>query len=276
MNSVLRGRLIVVHVLVLSLFSTLFARLWYVQVVGGEEYQAKAASNAVRDVIEQPPRGLIVDDMGRPIAANRTSWVVTVDRDLLDDVSDGERRDVLERLAKLIDLSAKEIEERTALCGTDGAPKPPRCWNGSPYEPVPVAKDVPQGTAVAIQERAEEFPGVAAEQRSVRAYPSPFGINAAHVLGYLTPITGDEYDDARNDDVDSLNASSVVGRSGLESTPMTSTCGGCPAPTARPSMRWAESSAPTRAHPPGPATRSSRASMHAYRRSSNASCTRRS
>ena len=33
-----------------------------------------------------------------------------------------------------------------------------------------------------------------AEQQSLRAYPRPFGINLAHVLGYLSPITGDELD----------------------------------------------------------------------------------
>ncbi|HLR84758.1 MAG TPA: penicillin-binding protein 2, partial [Nocardioidaceae bacterium] len=216
MNSVLRGRLIVVHVLVLSLFITLFTRLWYVQVIGGDEYQAKAQNNAVRDVIKQPPRGLIVDDMGRPIAANRTSWVVKVNRDVLDTMDDATRKDLLRRLGDLLDLKPGRIDSRTRLCGTDGAPKPPRCWNGSPYEPVPVAEDVGQQTAVAIQERPEEFPGVTAEERSVRAYPSPYNINAAHVLGYLTPITAEEYEKAQRNDVESLNASSVVGRSGLE------------------------------------------------------------
>ena len=218
MNSVLRGRIVVVYVLVLSLFITLFARLWYLQVVGGDEYQAKAESNAVRDVVQQPPRGLIVDDMGRPIAANRTSWVVTVDRDVIGDLSSDERDRVLKRLGKLIDLAPKAIETRIELCGTEGAAKPPRCWNGSPYEPVPVAKDVPRTTAAAIQERGEDYPGIAADERPVRTYPSPYGINAAHVLGYLTPITGDEYDKAQRDDVESLNAASVVGRSGLEYT----------------------------------------------------------
>src|SRR6478735_8617239 len=75
-----RSRLVVVQVMVLSLFATLFARLWYLQVVGQDTYQAAAVSNAVRDVDIPAPRGLIVDDQGRPLVANRTSWVVTVNR----------------------------------------------------------------------------------------------------------------------------------------------------------------------------------------------------
>ena len=63
-----------------SLMATLFARLWYLQVVSGDAYQAQAAENAVRDVTVQPQRGLIVDAMGRPLAASRQSWVLSVDR----------------------------------------------------------------------------------------------------------------------------------------------------------------------------------------------------
>ena len=33
-------------------------------------------------------------------------------------------------------------------------------------------------------------------QQSVRDYPQPYGINAAHLLGYLSPITKDELDAA--------------------------------------------------------------------------------
>src|SRR3954470_9497297 len=79
-----RLRLLVIQALVFSLFVTLFVRLYYLQVVGGDEYHAQATSQSVREVVVQPQRGLIVDDMGRPMVANRTSWVVSVDRAVLD------------------------------------------------------------------------------------------------------------------------------------------------------------------------------------------------
>ena len=55
-----------------------------------------------------------------------------------------------------------------------------------------------------------------AQQQSVRSYPRPFGINLAHVLGYLSPITSDEYDVATEAGDASLNGASVVGRAGVE------------------------------------------------------------
>ena len=210
-----RLRLVVVQALVLSLFVTLFARLWYMQVLGGEAYQAQAAEQSIRELVVQPARGLIVDDMGRPLVANRTSWVVSLDRTMLHKMSDDEQATLLGRLSKAVDVPAKKIEARTLLCGEAGSIAG-TCWNGSPYQPVPVAEDVRQQVAVSIMEQQEDFPAVLVESQNVRAYPSPYGINAAHVLGYLSPITEAELDEAKAENDTSVHGASVVGRAGLE------------------------------------------------------------
>ena len=208
-------RLVVVQAIVLSLFVTLFARLWYLQVLGGEAYQAQAAEQSVREVVVQPARGLIVDDMGRPLVANRTSWVVTVDRTLLKRMDDDDQEVLLRRVARTVGSSYDEVKARTLLCGEPGSIAG-TCWNGSPYQPVPVAEDVPQETAVSILEQSEDYPAVLAESTSVRAYPSPYGINAAHLLGYLSPITEEELDEAEAEQDTSVHGASVVGRAGVE------------------------------------------------------------
>ena len=81
-----------IQALVFSLFATLLVRLYYLQVVSGEEYAAQAASQSVREIVVQPQRGLIVDDMGRPLVANRTSWVVSIDRGTLAKMPEDEQR----------------------------------------------------------------------------------------------------------------------------------------------------------------------------------------
>lgn len=210
-----RLRLFVVQALVLALFMTLFTRLWYMQVLTGDGYQVQAAEQSVRDIVVQPARGLIVDDMGRPLVANRSSWVISIDRTLLGKLPEDRRSTTLQRLSRVADVPVRRIEAQMLLCGQPDS-KQGTCWNGSPYQPVPVARDVPQKLAVKVLEQSEDYPGVLAQQESVRAYPSPYGTNGAHALGYLSPITEGELDEAEKSEDTTVNGASVVGRAGVE------------------------------------------------------------
>ena len=210
-----RLRLIVIQALVFSLFATLFVRLYYLQVVSGEQYHAQAASQSVRDIVVQPQRGLIVDAMGRPLVANRASWVVSVDRSILGRMTERQQGVLIDRVSGVVGVPARIIDRSLVDCGDEDAVVGD-CWNGSPYQPVPIARDVEQDVALRILEQPEDYPGVLAEQQSVRAYPQPFGVNLAHVLGYLSPITEEELDAAEADGDRSVNGASAVGRAGVE------------------------------------------------------------
>jgi penicillin-binding protein 2 len=212
-----RLRLVVVQVLVVSLFATLLARLWYVQVLSGPAYQQAAQHNAVRNIEIPAPRGVIVDAEGKTLVGNRTSWVVTVDRDVLDSLHAPVRVAVLGRLANVLGLRVQELVRRTRLCGEKGAARPPTCWSGSPYSPVPVAQDVTQRLASSILEQPEDYPGVYAESWQTRAYPTSNGINAAHLLGYISAVTPDELAAAARKHDSRISSLSLVGRAGVES-----------------------------------------------------------
>src|SRR6476469_6103360 len=93
-----RLRLLVIQALVFSLFATLFVRLYYLQVVSGDEYTAAAADQSAREIVVQPQRGLIVDDMGRPLVANRMSWVISIDRNVLAKLSERHQEVLLRRV----------------------------------------------------------------------------------------------------------------------------------------------------------------------------------
>jgi penicillin-binding protein 2 len=210
-----RLRLVVIQALIFSLLGTLGVRLYYLQVMAGESYQGKAASQSVREVILQPQRGLVVDARGRPLVANRLTWVASIDTTLLDRMEPDQQQALLRRAGRVLGIKPRAIRRQLALCGTEGAVAG-ECWNGSPYQPVPVASDLRERVALRILEQTEDFPGVLVEQQSVRAYPEPFGINAAHVLGYLSPITERELHAAEEAGDASVNGASVVGRAGVE------------------------------------------------------------
>jgi len=207
-------RLVVLQVVVLSLLATLGGRLWYLQIRNGQQYQQEAASNQIRQVTVPAVRGQILDANGEPLATNETKLVVSVSRTSLLTQKDGGTA-VLTRLAQVLGMKPKDVEDKVRLCD---ATTPQPCWNGSPYEPIPVSDKATTQQAMQIMERKEEFPGVTAEPTAVRTYPGPNGANAAQVLGYLSPVTQDQVQATANKTGKAkLAATDEIGQAGLES-----------------------------------------------------------
>ncbi len=209
-----RLRLFVLRVFVLALLVTLFGRLWFLQVLGGEDYAVAASANRVRPVVETAPRGEVLDARGKSLVRNRTALVVSVSRStLLRQPDDGLA--VLERLAAVVGRPADELSQAITPCGGDVQPP---CWRGSPYQPVPVAEYDAGDRAgltrvLRIEERREDFPGVRAEFAAVRDYPR--GTLAAHLLGYLGPISPQEM---KEPEYEGVASTALVGRAGVEAT----------------------------------------------------------
>jgi len=151
-------RLAVIRILVVSLLLTLGARLYYLQVLDQNKLVQTADRQHTREVILAAPRGAIVDDRGRPLVTNRSSLVVSVDRSaLMAQADDGKA--VLKRLGALLRVAPAELAKRITPCAK-GVPRP--CWNGSPYQPVPVVADTTPAIVLAIEERQEDYTGVSA------------------------------------------------------------------------------------------------------------------
>ncbi|NUV64951.1 penicillin-binding protein 2 [Streptomyces sp. CAI-85] len=204
-------RLVVIQILVLSLLGTLGGRLWYLQIREGAEYAKEASGNHVQQVVEPAVRGSILDARGVPLADNETRLVVSASRtDLLKQKDDG--KGVLTKLAGVLGLDPDEVLQKVRLCD---AQTPQPCWNGSPYQPIPITDEATAKQALQIRERAEDFPGITAEPEAVRRYTAPGKSNTAQVLGYLSPVTDEELTKAQDTDSPYLR-SDQVGRSGLE------------------------------------------------------------
>ncbi|MFJ3215245.1 penicillin-binding protein 2 [Kitasatospora sp. NPDC086801] len=207
-------RLVVLQILVLSLLATLGGRLWYLQIRNASVYTAKATGNHIREVVEPAVRGEILDASGRILAGNEARLVVSVSRTSLLQQRDGGKA-VLGRLADVLGMPAKDVQEKVRLCD---AKTPQPCWNGSPYQPIPVTKEATTQQAMQIMERREDFPGVTAQPTAVRRYTGAEGANMAQVLGYLSPVTDEEVSKtASKTGLDRYLPADQIGRAGLES-----------------------------------------------------------
>ena len=76
-------RVAIIGGIALVAFAIVFFRLWYLQVLSGDKYQAEAKDNGVREIKVQAPRGEIVDREGRLLVDNRTGLAVRVTPDKL-------------------------------------------------------------------------------------------------------------------------------------------------------------------------------------------------
>ncbi|MFF1557312.1 penicillin-binding protein 2 [Streptomyces sp. NPDC058279] len=206
-------RLVIIQVLVFSLLLTLGGRLWYLQIRNGTEYADEAKNNHVQQVVQPAVRGSILDDRGVPLADNETRLVVSASRTELSKIKD-KGKGVLTRLAGVLDMKPQDVMDKVRLCDSK-TPQP--CWNGSPYQPIPVTLEATTQQALQIRERPEDFPGITAEPTAVRRYPAPGGANTGQVLGYLSPVTDEEIQKAKNTNSPFLR-SDQVGRFGLERT----------------------------------------------------------
>jgi penicillin-binding protein 2 len=190
------------------LFAIVFFRLWYLQVLSGDQYLAEANDNQVRQERIQAPRGDVVDRNGEVIVTNRRAIVVEIspgglpdrERELaatwgqrmterskrprgfrgepvkIPDIPTQELRDRLRRLADVLgETTATEIQRRIV-----------QSLAQVPYAPIRVETDVPRAVMDYVQERQKLFPGVTVEQVYLRQYPRT--TLAAQLLGTVGEI----------------------------------------------------------------------------------------
>ena len=121
------SRLAIVGVVIISLFSVLFIRLWFLQVVSTDTYAAETKANRIRVISEPAIRGNILDRNGKVIVKSELVNSVQVRRG----ITDQERKAVVPRLAKAIGKSKEYVDNRLDSV------------KFSPYQPVPIITNVP-------------------------------------------------------------------------------------------------------------------------------------
>lgn len=197
----LRLRIAVLAVLVIAVFVALYSRLWFLQVLAADEFEALAKQNRVRLVYSEPDRGRILDRNGFVLVDNRLSTSITVDREITN--TPVKQKAVFRRLSKLLEVPVKEMKARLQDVTV------------SQFKPVAIANDVPLEAIAQIAGNPENFPGVNVEKRPVRFYPQ--GPWAAQILGYVGEITDTQL---KNPYFKSARPKylpgDIVGRSGIE------------------------------------------------------------
>ena len=192
-------RVAVIGGVALVMFAIIFFRLWYLQVLSGDNYVAAARENRVREIKIEAPRGEIVDRHGVALVENRNSLSIKVTPDKLP-AKRADREEVYRRLGKLLGLNPRRMERRVE-----------RELKALPYSKPTIKQDVNPNVVAFVLERQEEFPGVEPERESLREYPH--GVIGAHLFGQVGEVSPEQLKDTR---FSGVSMGDRVGKAGIE------------------------------------------------------------
>lgn len=203
----------------LAMFAIIFFRLWFLQILSGDQYLAEASSNRIRNVVIQAPRGEMTDRNGRVLVENRRAMAIVVSPPGLSD-DPRERRDVYARLSRVL---GKPTRPRRCEFGVRGTRTyevkrlmPLECQVEQsitvlPYADVIVEPDARPRVYAYLAERQQRFPGVETRQVFLRSYPE--GEVGAHLFGTVGQISEEQLG---TEHFRGVRGGTIVGQSGLE------------------------------------------------------------
>jgi penicillin-binding protein 2 len=198
-TSPLAVRVSILAGLAIAIFSVLFLRLWYVQILEGDKYLSQANDNRVREIRIQAPRGDILDRNGKILVANRTELAVQVRPEDLPRPGT-ERRDELNRLSAVTGMTRREIVKELEQGN-----------RAAPGGPVILKKGLGVDKVYYLRENQSSFPGVSVERVFTREYKQ--GATAAHLFGNVGEVTAEQLREPR---YSGLRQGDAVGQSGIE------------------------------------------------------------
>jgi penicillin-binding protein 2 len=200
------------------LFAIILFRLWFLQILSGQQFVVQANDNRLRSVKVVAPRGTIVDRNGEVIVDNRPGRAVGI---RLMDVPDGQLDNEVVRLASVLKMRPgkirTEIMDHLQPSWPSGEGAPPLTWEnvvadkGVSLDLIVIKEDVGMRIVSYILEHTQSFPGVETPSNYLRAYPQ--GALAAHLLGNMGEISKEQLKERR---FKGYAQGDLVGQGGLE------------------------------------------------------------
>ncbi len=170
-------------------------RLWYLQVIKGDELRQRSENNSVRLRKIKPMRGLIMDAERRVIVDNQPSFDLVF---IPNRTKESNR--VFETIRTLYTLRSLTLPSFSALTG-----------KMKPLVPVIFERNISMEKLAVVETHALELPGVVAEVTPVRQYLN--GEMAAQVIGFTGEVNREELD---RDSTEQLTPGDIIGKFGIE------------------------------------------------------------
>jgi len=162
--------------IVITLFSAMFIRLFWLQIVQGSLYKKLSDDNRIRLVSKAPVRGRVLDINGNTLADSRLTYTLSVQPRL---VSQEKWPTLRDQLSLLLNLSKDDLQVRF-LKGI----------KNDPFR-ITLATELSSEQVLRFKEQEVNLNGSQIDVDLLRYYP--YGSLASHLLGYTQPITSNEF-----------------------------------------------------------------------------------
>ena len=190
-----KQRILILSFVVGIVFLFLVIRLWHLQILNTDDYQAMSENNRLRFVPIAASRGAILDRTGKLLVSNRPSFSLAV---IPQEVKDKET--LLTLLSNLLGLDRAELAERWEK--NKGRAK---------YYPIVLASNITRDHVEIVEENRLRLPGIEIEMKPVREYTSEQ--LAAHLLGYIGEVSEK---DLNSTGFENYNPGDYIGKNGIE------------------------------------------------------------
>jgi len=187
-----RKKIKVYFVLVITSFLVILMRVWYLQILKGEDFMGQSEQNRVRKISLADYRGEIKDRLGNIIVNVRPSFSLYVTPEDTDNLSES-----LEFLSGLIEINKDKLR--------DDIRRSPSFKN------VLIKRDISRREVAYIEENKMLLPGIRIKVEPMRNYAHKDF--ASHVLGYLGEVSKGELKTSK---LGRYEPGDMVGKNGLE------------------------------------------------------------
>ncbi len=177
--------------------SAVGARLFYLQILKGDDLRKFSEANRLKKERLFSTRGILYDRHGKVIVDNRAAFDVVLLSQYYNFNQDNNQR-----LAKALNITMPELGKKLAKINRNPS-----------FYPILLKSDVDKDVLAAIEMDAKGFPGVDIEATIQRRYP--YGDLGAQLLGYTGEVTPN---DIRNDSKKELQMGDYIGKMGIERT----------------------------------------------------------
>jgi penicillin-binding protein 2 len=179
----------------------LVSRLWYLQIIHGEEFREFSNKNLLKSSDVYAPRGRVYDRDGKVLVENLPAYKASITPQYTDDLES-----LAKDLAPALDLEVKDIIEKVKRSR----------WQNGPFFPVDIKRHLSRDELFKVELIKLDHAGLDAQEFILRHYP--YAGEVAHTLGYVREISKREIPRLNKlyDNKIKFKQKDIVGKKGLE------------------------------------------------------------